>query len=125
MTTEYLTLPVELTPDEVRAKGVELAARVDEMYAIDVERKEAAAAIRERRADVEAQVIELKGEVRSGREYREVECRLEPDFQAGVMQIVRVDTGEFVRSRPLSPDERQPALFAIDGAGAGKSGAGA
>ena len=81
------------------------------------------AARKGRRADIAWQWIELKAEVRSGREYREVECRLEPDFKAGIMQIVRVDTGEFVRSRPLRTDERQPPLFAIDGAG--KSGAGA
>ena len=53
----------------------------------------------------------LLEEVRTRQGYRPVECERKPDFEAGVLRTVRLDTGEVVRQRPLTPEERQTQLF--------------
>ena len=47
--------------------------------------------------------------LRAGRDYRDVRAVI--DESRGVVQLYRVDTGEFVATRPLTPEERQPRLL--------------
>lgn len=47
----------------------------------------------------------------SGSEDRSVEVVRRRNMAEGVMEWVRTDTGQLVRSRPLTPEERQVTLF--------------
>jgi hypothetical protein len=44
--------------------------------------------------------------IRRGYEMRETECRVEFDYQAGLVNTVRVDIGEVVKTRPMTDTEK-------------------
>ncbi|WP_394849819.1 hypothetical protein LZC95_20470 [Pendulispora brunnea] len=77
---------------------------------LELERREWMASqrtvIREARSDLRA----LARAVRLGEETRDVEVAERPEFSANVVRIVRVDTGECIRTRPMDPGERQVQL---------------
>ena len=47
----------------------------------------------------------------SGNEWRDVECKQKFDYERGIVDIFRVDTGAYVRSRQMKDSERQAGLF--------------
>ncbi|RIL03121.1 MAG: hypothetical protein DCC71_15430 [Proteobacteria bacterium] len=104
-------LPCPLTDDEVRQRGELLAMTLAEIAEIEeefaLERQRIRGEIKRRRERARG----LTGEVSTRTEIREVACvrRILPDDER--VEIVRVDTGEVVRTRPLTPEERQEALF--------------
>lgn len=100
-------LRCQMTEKERVAKGELLARMGFEMG--DLENAKAAAT-----RDYTNQIKNLKTEqtkvaedVRSGTEERDVECVEKPDWKEHVVTIVRCDTGEIVRRRPMTPTERQ------------------
>lgn len=107
-------LPVRLTEPELRARGDELAEKVRDRRLLDEQRKDTARDYRERLEVMDEQIGELARAVRDRTEDREVNIREEPDFKRGVMQIVRLDTGETVRERVLEEGERQGNLLDLD-----------
>jgi len=114
-----MLLPVELTQDELLARGRELASVKDEhtQAQADLEAategwKDSKKAMQERIEDHESEMRRIARAIRSGREDRDVDVREEPDFETGIMRTVRADTGDLVQSRGLTEAERQRSLFA-------------
>lgn len=65
--------------------------------------------IKDRTKDAEEKAKRATSILRAGRMDRAV--RAEIDEVRGVVKLYRVDTGEFVATRPLTPEERQPRLL--------------
>ena len=108
------TLRCDLTDEEVRARA-DQAART---YKDAAERSEALQAhAKEERgaiATLNAEVGQLLRAVAERAEYRPVDVKSVRNEIGGVMETVRLDTGEIVRSRPFTPDEKQIGLFPVE-----------
>lgn len=115
LTKEVRMLPVKLTADEQRERGVSLATKLGEKLDLELSLKDHAEdeKTKIKAADKEAQ--RLLTIVRSGEEPREVECRWTADYETSQMICFRMDTGEQIDSRPMTLKERTRNLFPIDG----------
>ncbi len=96
----------DLTDAEIAAVARKRASielemfKVDSAFNIDKERHKKA----HDKLDGEAsQLAEL---IRKGYEMRDAECRIEFDHQAGEVRTVREDTGEVVKTRPMTDIEK-------------------
>lgn len=104
-------LDVDLTPDEVRHKGEQLAARLRDLEQLELALKDYKDKHKTRVGELESVTRLLASEVRSRKETRPVECHEVKDYERGVVDLVRVDTGEVVETRGMDPGERQTRLF--------------
>lgn len=109
-------LRCELTDAEVQARGGEVALDLAKIEALRAKRKTLAAELKDEIDEVAERVRLTAREVREKACWRDVETRVQLNYADGVCQTIRTDTGEIVRSRPLSAAERQPRL-AFDGEG--------
>lgn len=100
-------LDCQLTGVEVLQRG-QAAARI--AYEIDQKEAELDRTKKAHKVAVgqlEAQQKTLQREVRTGKTQRPVKCVEQADYESGFMNVVRIDTAEIVRSRPLTEKERQ------------------
>jgi len=62
----------------------------------------------------DSQIDLLQAQASTGFETRPVSCDVVADFERGVAETIRRDTGEIVKSRPLETSERQGKLVDAD-----------
>jgi hypothetical protein len=108
-------LPVPLTDDEVRHRGEELASKLAALDEIDAALKVAKQEAKAKKEPIAKRVTELKQQIRGRKEARLVECELVRDFDARCAETMRLDTGEVVDTRPLTPEEMQTQLAVVKG----------
>lgn len=105
------TLPCQLTDEEVLKFAGELANANKEVdNAIDEKKflsQQAAAKVKQ----AEAHRDEVTSIVASRTEWREVTVHKVFDYANGKVIETRIDTGEVIRSREMSDDERQASLL--------------
>jgi hypothetical protein len=106
-------LPVELTKDEIRLRGEELARKHAEWDEVENARKTAQTEAKGKIERIEAESKLLANNIRTGREYRDIEVREVRNDTTLSMDLVRQDTGEVIESRPLRTDELQTTIFDI------------
>jgi hypothetical protein len=111
MPTTTMTLPVTLTEPELLDRGQALAAERERFTASRAAAKAAATAAKDDMAEIEAEVDRLAGIVARKSEPRPVACEVRADYPRGVMETIRLDTGEIAYSRSLTETERQAWLF--------------
>ena len=109
-----MELPVKLTDEEVRLKGEKIARRLKDRENLEEERKAAAKAAKEEIGELDAEIIELRDEVRERREMRDVQVSDEKDWGRKIVRTLRLDTGEVVASRPMTPAELQQHLKLVE-----------
>lgn len=100
----------KLSNDEKVDKAERLSRAMQKQEAAKKHLAETTKDIKNEIARLEGEVDELAEVLRSGGEYREVECRRERDDQRGEMVLKRLDNGEIVESTPMTADERQQSL---------------
>lgn len=111
-----LSLPTELTQDEFNVKARELAA-THEAIALEREtQKETRTELKRRMEELEQKRSHLARIVRDRREDRLVEVEEHANYARGVVEFVRLDTGEVYGTRPLTGDDRQLKLLGADSA---------
>lgn len=103
-------LPCKLTPNELLLKGKELAETFKKVDSLEAEKKADASAFKDKIESYEAKGRELAREVSTGQEYRPIECFEEARYSTNMVDLVRSDSHEVVRSRPMDPSEKQPGL---------------
>lgn len=103
-------LPCQLTEREKLTKGQELVARLGEKEELEDELKSSAKAFKRQITVKDEAARNLSQEIRTGIEYREVECRAVASFAQNLVETVRCDTGDVIRSRAMLPAERQGAI---------------
>lgn len=106
-------LRCELSDAEVQQRGQDAARLLMQIDQLDEEKRAAAADYKEQIKAKETELRKLGREIRERAEHRDVPCVTRPNAAAGVMETIRLDTGELVRSRPLTHEERQ-ARFPFD-----------
>ena len=109
MNTE--TLPVVLTDIELLDLGQKLAEKHREGRMEEDDQKEAKSAMKERLEGIENEINRLAGLIRERREYRQVEVHEVKDFSRSMVDTLRDDTGELVRTRPMTSEDRTVSLF--------------
>lgn len=104
--TEVHQLMCQLTDDEQRARGVELATSQKLLTDLTEEKKSIGGKIN----NVTAKINQLAETVKHKQEERPVVCLLEPDYAADSMTIRRTDNWEINCIRQMTHSERQPEL---------------
>ena len=113
MTKHFEKLPVELNDDEVRLKGEELARKRKAWEAKKLERKEVVANFKSQLDELDDAIRDLAEQVKSRREQRDVEVIERRNYQQGLVETYRADSGEVVRSRAMTAGERQVSLLGL------------
>jgi hypothetical protein len=113
--TKIVFLPVQLTEDELRAKGRQQASAMIEYTALEGEKRELVAELGTRLKSKRKELDRLAVEVRTGLESRPVECELVPIWGSHTVVTVRRDTGEQIDTRQMTAPERQLELRAVSG----------
>lgn len=104
-------LPVKLTDAERLERADDLANAVQ---AVEDAKRHKKIVTRDASAKVdtaEAQRADLADVVASGREYREVIVHRVLNYEDGTVMEIRTDTGETIRSRNMTDEERQATLL--------------
>ena len=109
-------LKVKLTAEEVAERADRAAKLLEDRDHEESEFKAHGTHVRGRIAQMESEMRHLSGEVRTKCTYREVECERRFLYDIGVVQEIRVDTGEVLSERPMTDREKQRDL-PFDGGG--------
>ncbi len=117
------TLRVDLTDEEYKNVAIlmghanaEISAAEDQLAAVKSQFKSRIdAAVAKRN--------EYAGIINAGCEYKPVDCWLTKDWGAGSITVTRQDTGEVIRTRPMSPEEKQRGLQFQEDHGPGQEAA--
>jgi uncharacterized FlaG/YvyC family protein len=110
MNDEYRLLPCVLSDEQIQTKGEELAEAELARQRLVAEKKAAAAAFKEPISEQVDLITKLSKEISEEVEMRDVQVNWRPDFDNGVVDCVRADTGEVVESRPMVDSDRQGTL---------------
>ncbi|NMW21414.1 MAG: hypothetical protein HKK67_07240 [Chlorobiaceae bacterium] len=100
-----------LTEEENIDKGRELADHVQIIESLQEEKRALAAAAKTKIDSHNLEAITLSLALRNGYEYRTLECRMVKNYTQRTVDIVRLDTGELVQTRPMEMGEAQESLF--------------
>jgi hypothetical protein len=101
-----LTVPCGLTEDEFKTKSSELARKINELRRTEEAKKDAAAEWKLKIDLLKAEVLTLTDVVSTKTELRPVDCEEVPMAGPGTVEVVRCDTGEVVRVRSMTEDEK-------------------
>jgi hypothetical protein len=99
------TLPVDLTPEQFKEKSEALANVCEEIATVEDEKAASAKQFNGKIGELETKRADLARMVRSGQEYRQVECQEEIIRDDKAVVTVRLDTGEQIRKRDAHPNE--------------------
>jgi hypothetical protein len=108
MLTEIL--PVVLTDDEVRERGIKLAGVLQDIGREEFSKKSFNEGVKGRVDALESEADKLVTVIRAGKEDREVQVEEQKDYKAQEVRTVRLDTGEVIHHRAMTPRELQRPL---------------
>lgn len=104
------SLICELTLDEQRERGAELANAITAERELAQEKKEVLNNFKAREQQLSIRTSQLHQVVETRREYREVDCHEWHDYKAGKVYVVRDDLGTIPETRHMTATERQRQL---------------
>jgi hypothetical protein len=108
--TVVRSLPVRLTDEELLKKGQELAATVQDIAAEESRQVDIKTQLKAKLAELDARRSGLAVTVSRKEEHRDVEVDIFYDYQRGVVEDIRRDTGEVLTTRVMQESERQQKL---------------
>ena len=109
MKTEYLKC--ELTDDELRENGIILARANGKIIELEAQKKKFNDQIKADISSAEAEISRLSTILQNGYEFRQVEVEEKQDFEEKKIFVIRLDTGEEIRSRNMGPEDLQENMF--------------
>jgi hypothetical protein len=107
-------LEVMLTHTELAAYSETLAIEVRNVLDLRAEKKNFDKRMGDAIKEKEKEVVEVAAKVAEKKEYREVDCMWEYDWNRNIKVLTRLDTFEVVESRVIPADERQLYLDGIE-----------
>jgi hypothetical protein len=105
------SLPCKLTDDETLDRTRKLIDALSSEDALEDEKKAYVERHKIRAAAASLTTTELRGIVSTRTEYRDVEVAESLDYKRGIVEVIRTDTHDIVRTRAMSKEERQSPLF--------------
>lgn len=109
-----LELRCDLTLEEQRLKGVQLAEQEHQVAEIENKMKLANEIANKQIKDLTTALSKNTQEIRQGWELRQVKCQMAYDYQRATVVTLRIDTGEVVDERAMNQDERQTTFYVED-----------
>jgi hypothetical protein len=106
------TLPCVLTLEQSRQASSRAAEKLLERERLEAELKTVTADLRARIREANKAFYEAVISAHKGMVEQEVECDQKLDYKLGVVEVVRLDTGELIEARELRADEKQLELGA-------------
>lgn len=100
-------LPVKLTEPEVAGLGRRIAELMEQRALTEALRKSQQ---KDRKAEIdrfEREIEDKRCSIRSGEELRDVPVDIYKDYQRGIVETVRLDTGVAYEIRDMTDEERQ------------------
>lgn len=119
-TPNYRTLPVKLTPDEVRVRATQAAEKQEEYCDVERRKKDLTRDLGQQLKTKRSEIETLLRAVRTGKEDQLVQVTTRRNEDRRTIETLRMDTGEIIDSRAMTVEERQGKLFGIDGGKAKK-----
>lgn len=98
------------TREEKEGLADELSRAVNELMGLQDDQKAVAAQFKSQITAKEAGIKSLSEKHRSGYEMRRVDCEVNMDYTAGMVRTFQIDTGELVKERVMTVQERQLEL---------------
>jgi len=117
VTTIKETLKVPLTDADYKEYAIRIGQVGTEITQITQAEDGLAAVKSQFKARIDAATAkrnEYSAIINSGCEYKPVECHLIKDYRHNSIGVVRLDTGEVVRERTMTIEERQRGLFVAE-----------
>jgi hypothetical protein len=93
--------------DEIVENSERLADLLIERREVDSEYREITGDYRQRIKRLDGDIARMSTLVKSGEEIRPTECWEEPDYDQGVVEVFRRDTGSLVHVREMHDGDRQ------------------
>lgn len=106
-------IELHLSADEVLASGEELARTLSEKERVEERRTAAMTGFKEEHAELDHVIAKRREEVNTRRRDIWVEVKDRRDDQLCQIDTIRLDTGEIIRSREMTGEERQGTLHGI------------
>lgn len=104
-------LPVKLTDEERMQRADALANSLQAIADAKNKKRRIVKDLDKEIAEVEQESVDLRDAVATGREYREVIVHRVSDYEKAIVTEHRTDTGEVLRSRAMTDEERQQKLL--------------
>ncbi len=105
-----MDLPVRLTPDQQRQRGLELADCHGAMRVLEEEQKSTKGRWKKQSEEIEVNMARLSRIVQKGEECRPVAVSESENWAEKTVEIIREDTGEQVHYRAMSEHELQQQI---------------
>lgn len=118
---ESRILPVSLTPDEVRERGEMLARELESLANLEATQAGQRKEMKEELEEKSGQVSSIARVVRDRIEYRPVECECRLNMALGLVEEVRLDTGEILKSRSFQEADKLRLQQQLPGMDASKA----
>lgn len=103
---ESRILPVSLTPDEVRERGEMLARELETLGNLEATQAGQRKEMKEELEEKSGQVSSIARVVRDRIEYRPVECECRLNMALGLVEEIRLDTGEILKTRSFQEADK-------------------
>jgi hypothetical protein len=100
-----------LTEQEIKDAGAQLARSYSEITDLEEHKKGVVSDFKAKIDGATAQASILARKIQNGYEFRDIECEEVWDYDDKVVEVVRTDTGETIRSRVMKAEELQDSLF--------------
>lgn len=108
--TETRSLPVKLTDPELRERGDQLAAVIQDLRAEEDRQVDIKTQMKARTTELDARQTQLAIAISRREEYRDVTVDVWHDYERLKVEAVRRDTGECIHRREMTQDELQRPL---------------
>lgn len=105
------SLKCVLTDDEVREYGIALARATSTITDLESQKKAFNDQIKADISKAEGDANILSQKIQNGYEFRTIDVETVLGYESGIVFTIRMDTGEEIRSRSMTPEERQKGLF--------------
>lgn len=107
-----LTLPVDYSQQELDERRDRLSAAALEYDAVEDEKKSASSVYNEQLKALRGEMRQIAKQIHRKGEDRAIDCIAEMHTPSvGFKTVIRLDTGEVVKTEPMTDDERQENLF--------------
>lgn len=101
---------MKLTDEELLKVGRELAGTTQDIATEEKRQADVKAGMKARLAELDARRTQLAMNISRREQDRDVRVDVYMDFQRGIVQEIREDTGETVHTRQMTDTERQAEL---------------
>ncbi len=104
-------LPCKLDEKGIALAGVRLAAKLQQHGEFELQAKGVRDGLKQQESAIQNDIDAIAAAIRAGSEVQDVEVSVRADFERGVAEFVRADTGETITKRTLTDDERQKKMI--------------